>query len=75
MVAIDVLLQARHVRATRRARRAEAAAPTDEQLDALRLVARRGIEASLELADELETAQHCRMIEGSWRWPDPSADP
>ena len=33
-----------------------AAAPTDEQLDAFRLVARRAIEASLELADELEAA-------------------
>lgn len=34
----------------------EGAAPTDEQLDAFRLVARRTIEASLELADELEAA-------------------
>ena len=34
----------------------EDAAPTDEQLDAFRLVARRAIEASLELADELEAA-------------------
>ncbi|WP_343008512.1 hypothetical protein [Parolsenella catena] len=56
MAAIDVLLQARHVRATRRARRAEAAAPTDEQLAAFRLVARRAIEVGLELADELEAA-------------------
>lgn len=34
----------------------EAAAPTDKQLTAFRLVARRAIEASLELADELEAA-------------------
>lgn len=33
-----------------------AAAPTGEQLAAFRLVARRAIEASLELADELEAA-------------------
>ena len=34
----------------------QAAAPTGEQLAAFRLVARRAIEASLELADELEAA-------------------
>lgn len=48
----------------------QAAAPTGEQLAAFRLVARRAIEASLELADELEAAWHRRMIEGSGRWSD-----
>ena len=48
----------------------QAAAPTGEQLAAFRLVARRAIEASLELADELEAAWHRGMIEGSDRWPD-----
>ena len=48
----------------------QAAVPTGEQLAALRLVARRAIEASLELADELEAAWHRRMIEDSGRWPD-----
>ena len=43
----------------------QTAAPTGEQLAALLLAARRAIEASLELADGLETAQHRRMIEGS----------
>lgn len=43
----------------------QTAAPTSEQLAALLLATRRAIEASLELADGLETAQHRRMIEGS----------
>ena len=48
----------------------QAAAPTGEQLAALRLVARRAIEASLELADEPEAAWHRRTIGGSGRRPD-----
>ena len=43
----------------------QTAAPTGEQLAALLLATRRAIEASLELADGLEAAEHRRMIEGS----------
>lgn len=43
----------------------QTAAPTGEQLAAFLLAARRAIEASLELADGLEAAQHRRIIEGS----------
>lgn len=47
----------------------------DEPLDTFRLVARRAIEASLELADELEAAWHRSVIDGSGQWPGPSAGP
>ena len=56
MVAVEVLLGGSHIRAPRRAGRGQAAAPIGEQLVAFRLVTRRVIEGSLELADELEAA-------------------
>lgn len=57
MVRRQVLLREGDVHALRR-RAADGVGdrPTEEQLEGFRLVAKRAIEASLELADELEAA-------------------
>lgn len=70
VVALGTLLGARHARALRRVGRAAGRGAHRRAARGLPARGQGAIEASLELADELEAAWHHRMIEDSGRWPD-----